>query len=294
MVSQEVVNYIKQNLAKGFTREQIHQTLLSSGNSEEDINESFELANLAEQSMIKTKEIENQLQKKTNNFIQQNNNDPIQNSEQYQTSEADNNQDNSNNSFNPGDKQPEQSNQQPETDKNQDNNNPKKVKLSLPVVAILVVCVTVLGLGLFFANNMFNQSLPEESRQIIAEDSIPESEQDIFEDIEIAEEQVVSNESDEDITTPDQTSDSRCRISANVLSLELDVGVTRGIVASGYLGDVFDVSWRIEDESIGRMMPPIGTASAVTALNPGSTRIVVTDTSMGPDCVYYISLNIIE
>ena len=297
MVNQEVVDYIKQNLAKGFTRDQIYQTLLSAGNSEQDINECFELVNLAEQSMVKTKEIENQLQRTTNNVIQQSNSEP-QTIEKEQTPEVtqsqQNNADNTSNESSQqpqtDNQQPTANNQQPQTEENKSNS--KKVKLSLPMIGILIVCVTALGIGLFFANNMLNQNISGGNEQQIIDESITDSEQEQFEEIEIPEEP--DGENDQDTIVSNQTTDTRCRIAANVVSLNLDVGVTRGLVASGYLGDVFDVSWKIEDSTIGRMMPPIGSASAVTALSPGNTRIIVTDNSVDSDCVYYIGLNVAE
>ena len=261
MVSPDIIDYIKQNLAKGFTKEQITQTLLASGNSQQDVEEGFNLAYIAEQSMIQTQAIQQELNKTidTNASTTQNN--------------SNNNLQGNLNSGNSGIE-----NQNTSTNENNNKTNNK-----IGIILLLVVALVIFG---FFFSAVFlggQQQTPIEQTQPM---------QNNFEEPEsIIEPENEKNISENSYTNNDKIHDS-CRINANEIYIELKVGTAKGIIASGYMGDISEISWEIEDDDVGLIMPPYGSATTITGRSSGETRIILTDNSIGPECNYAILVNV--
>lgn len=290
MANQEVVDYIKQNLAKGFTREQIHQTLLSAGNSEQEINECFELANLAEQSMIQTKKLQEELQKKGSSTIQENSNfsNPVnqqnlQNNNLNQVAQESNGQ----TAINTQNSEPNLQTQQQTS--NNSSKKPAKLFFIIPLVSIIVF--GTIGVILFTQLDLSRNTTGIEEH-ITQAPEIQEDNDIVDFEAEEQQEEIITDNIQEDDTTLDDQETQRCRISANLGDITLNVGSVRGIIASGYSGDVIEVSWSSEDEEIARVAPELGTATAVAALKQGQTRIILTDESVGSSCSFSIRLTV--
>ena len=262
MVSPDLVEYVKQNM-NSFTREQIFQTLISSGYTTEGINGAFELSNLANQSMIKPGEVQSQI----------NNTEYQEQTQQNINQEQINTQNNLDNEISNTENKPNQLNM-------------KTILLILPITFVLFVGI-VSGIYLLSdgTSNEISQQNPTFTETENAGNTIP-SPNEIHEN-----ENELDESLDQDLENND---DNECRINVFGRDVELNIGQARGLISSGYRGDVTEIQWAIEDDEIGRIMPRIGSASSVTGLKEGETRITVTDTSVGEDCAYRIRVIVNE
>jgi hypothetical protein len=77
--------------------------------------------------------------------------------------------------------------------------------------------------------------------------------------------------------------DPNCKLQVSFSSMSLLKGISSDISASGF-DNANDVSWMSNNETVATVSPSVGATTKVTAEEVGSTEIVVTDNSIGPDC----------
>ena len=274
MVNPDLVEYVKQNM-NSFTQEQITQTLMSSGYTIEEVNEAFELSNLANQSMIKPGEVQSQINNTEN--PQNLNNASYKN----QTEEIQPN--NQNNYKYNNIKETENNNEYSENTNNK--NELKLIFIILPITFVLFVGIVA---GIYLLNDGTSNNIPQQNP------TFTESQNSGNIVTNTPGIQDSNNEIDESTFNQEEDDSNECRINVFGREVELSIGQARGLISSGYNGEVTEVQWNIENEEIGRIMPRIGSASSVTGLKEGETRIIVTDTSVGEDCTYGIRVIVSE
>ncbi len=83
-----------------------------------------------------------------------------------------------------------------------------------------------------------------------------------------------------------------CRLQVSIMSMELMKGVSSSVTVSGFKGDADMVSWISKNPEIASVEPAKGDSTMVKTHKIGTTVIIATDNSVGSTCTVSISVKI--
>ncbi|MFP4656911.1 MAG: Ig-like domain-containing protein [Candidatus Woesearchaeota archaeon] len=279
MLDQAILNYIKQNLASGYTDDQVRQGLLSAGFDQLTIEQAFD--------QIKQESSQGQGYDQAQAY-------PQQNQSQQQVQQTG-----------------QQDNQNPAEQQSQGPNKPSiftssNFKLVFVGMAAITVFFLIAGLMLVLvprdttgaetstgesddlsgSDDDFHDFPGDDTGEGPADDArdtsgLPGSDNDTGGDYP-----------DSDDLMDNSSSSLDCRLGISTRKVVVNVGQNRGLIAHGNQGEDIDVRWMVEDESIATVNPSSSRYTVVTGRSEGQTRVTAVDTAVEEDCSYSVLVNI--
>ena len=258
MLDQAILNYIRENLAGGYTEEQVREGLVSAGFDQATIEQAFEQIKQENQQPAQTAIPDDQAQSS-----QQDSQDPSQSMSQSASPSGGDTSSKSKNGF----------------------------KMIFIALSCVVVFLFLAGMMLAFMPRGERDQGQDTGVQDDFADPGPDlDDEDIWDDgqdILDPDDGTVENDTGEDLAR-------QCRLGVSNRNLVVEPGVNRGLFVRHNQGDPQDVRWEVDDDSIASINPTSSTYTAVTALSPGQTRITATDLSVGEGCSYTVLVTVTE